>query len=79
MVSGNVTGNRRYCEQLQGKIFDGSFCFAVNEQVGIDDSVVNVSKVPRCNVYQRKPKRKRKEENIPTDNLCALLIEITEA
>ena len=48
MVSGNVPRNRRYCEELQRKIFDGRFRFAVNKEVGIDDSVINVCKVPRC-------------------------------
>ena len=50
VVSGNVPRHRRYCEELQCKIFNGSLRFAVNEQVGIDDSVVNVSEVPRCKV-----------------------------
>ena len=50
MVSGNVPRHGRYCEELQRKIFDGSLRFAINEQVGIDDSVVNVSKVPGCQV-----------------------------
>ena len=40
-----MQSSRWYCEQLQGKIFDGRFSLSIDEEVIIDDSWINIGKV----------------------------------
>ena len=42
----DVEGDRGDGEELEGKVFDGSFGFTVNEEVSIYDGVIGVDKVP---------------------------------
>lgn len=46
VVLDDVESDRGDGEYLEGKIFDGSFGFTVNEQVSIYDGVIGVGKMP---------------------------------
>lgn len=35
-----------YCEELKGEVFNGGLSFAVDEEVGIDNSVVDIGEMP---------------------------------
>jgi hypothetical protein len=42
----DVEGDAGDGEELESEVFDGGFGFAVGEEVGVDDAVVDVGKVP---------------------------------
>jgi hypothetical protein len=50
VVAHDVEGDGGYGEQLQSKILDGCLSFAVDEEIGVDNAMVDVCKVARWKI-----------------------------
>lgn len=78
VASDDVESDGRDCEKLEGKVFNGGLCFAIDQQVGIHYAVVHIRKMASYRTFSKR-KMKKKAGNIPTASLCCLLRVSTDA